>query len=79
VITAFEFRMLALTELRTQPEYRAWSLQPSTQKQAPDLVQEVLIDAAAVEPLIERRKKPAFDPASFFNRVLISSDAKGRA
>ena len=79
VITAFEFRMLALTELRTRPEYRAWSLQSSTQKQAPDLVQQVLIDAAAVEPLIQRSKKPAFDPASFFNRALALSEAKGRA
>ena len=79
VITAFEFRMLALAELRTRPEYRAWSLQSPAQKQAPDLVQEVLIDAAAVEPLIERRKEPAFDAESFFNRVLTLSDATGRA
>jgi hypothetical protein len=71
--------MLALAELRTRREYRAWSLQLSTRKPAPDLVHEVLIDAAAVEPLIQRRKQPAFDPASFFNRVLILSEAKGRA
>jgi hypothetical protein len=70
---------MALEELRTHPEYRAWSLQLPAQEQMSNIVQEVLINAAAVEPLVERRKQPAFDSASFFNRVLSLSETKGRA
>lgn len=79
VLTAFEFRMQALVRLRSRPEYRAWSLQQAERVGEPDLIHEVLIEAAAQEPLIQRRQRPAFDPVSFFKRVLALSDAEGRA
>jgi hypothetical protein len=79
VITAFEFPMQALESLRTMPEYRAWTLQLSPHKEEPRLAQAALIEDAAEEPLIERLRRPTFDPVSFFKRVLAMSEAGGRA
>lgn len=79
LITAFQFRMEALMNLRTRPEYRAWTLQLSAHKEEPDVIHQVLVEAAATEPLIQRKKRPAFDPVSFFKRALAMSEAEGRA
>lgn len=64
-IISFEFRMQALTLLRKRPEYRAWAMK--------------MIETAAVEPLIERNKRPAFNPVTFFRAALESAESEGRA
>jgi hypothetical protein len=71
-LISFEFRMEALTRLRKHPEYRAWAMR-TEHSGAPDLVHAVLIETAAVEPLIERNKRPAFRAA------LERAESEGRA
>jgi hypothetical protein len=77
-IISFEFRMQALTLLRKRPEYRAWAMK-TEHSGAPDLIHEVLIETAAMEPLIERNKRPAFNPVTFFRAALESAESEGRA
>jgi hypothetical protein len=78
VLISFEFRMEAMTRLRKRAEYRAWAIK-ATRSGAPDLINDIMIDTAAAEPLIERNKRPAFDPASFFRKALELAQAEGRA
>jgi hypothetical protein len=78
VLISFEFRMEALVDLRNRPEYRAWAMRVG-KKGEPDFINEVLIETAASEPLIERNKHPAFEPVAFFRRALERADAEGRA
>ena len=68
-LISFEFRMEALARLRKHPEYRAWAMK-TEHRGVPDLIHNVLIETAAVQPLIERNKGPAFDPVTFFRAAL---------
>jgi hypothetical protein len=77
-VISFEFRMEALARLRKRPEYRAWTVKAGKSGD-PDLIHEVLIETAAGEPLIERKKRPAFDPVSFFRKALERAETEGRA
>jgi len=77
-LISFEFRMEALARLRKRPEYRAWAMK-TEHDGAPDLIHEVLIETSAVEPLIERHKRPAFNPVTFFRAALERSASEGRA
>lgn len=79
ILISFEFRMEALMRLRKRGECRAWTLSVGTDRNDPDLIHEVLIDAAAAEPLVERNNRPAFNAASFFKRVMELVETKGRA
>jgi len=79
MLVGFEFRMEALARLRDRPEYRAWSLQLGKKKGDPDLINEVMIETAAVHPLIEIDQHPAFDPESFFAAALERAETQGEA
>jgi hypothetical protein len=68
-LVTFEFRMEALMRLRKGREYRAWAM-TSKMPGAPDIIDGPLIEVAAAHPLVERNKRPAFDPATFFRAVL---------
>ena len=68
--------MEALSRLHKRSEYRAWSIK-AEKRGDPDLIQGVLIEAAATEPLIERNEHPAFEPKRFFETVLRLSEAAG--
>ena len=70
---------LAVLFLRDRPEYRAWSLQLGKKKGDPDLINEVMIETAAVHPLIEIDQHPAFDPESFFAAALERAETQGEA
>ncbi|MFL9828074.1 hypothetical protein [Rhodoplanes sp. SY1] len=78
LLTSFEFRMEALSRLRERPEYRAWAKQAKKEGD-PDLVNEVMFDTAATEPLIEVSDRLEFDPASFFKNALARAEAEGKA
>jgi len=78
VLISFEFRMEALVHLRNRREYRAWAMRVG-KKGEPDFINEVLIETAALAPLVERNKHPAFEPVAFFRRALERADAEGRA
>jgi hypothetical protein len=73
-LVTFEFRMEALVQLRERPEYRAWAMTG-----VPDISDSPLIEVAAAHPLVERNKRPAFDPVTFFRAVLGRVEASGRA
>jgi hypothetical protein len=77
-LISFEFRMEALARLRKHPEYRAWAMK-TDHRGAPDLIHEVLIETAAAQPLIERNKRPAFNPVTFFRAALERAETEGRA
>jgi len=78
-LMGFEFRMEALSRLRDRSEYRAWSLQLGKTKGDPDLINEVMIETAAVHPLIRVDDQPAFEPDSFFREALARAEAGGHA
>jgi hypothetical protein len=77
-LISFEFRMEALARLWRHPEYRAWAMK-TEHRGGPDLIHNVLIETAAVEPLIESNKRPAFNPVTFFRAALERADSIGRA
>jgi len=77
-LLSFEFRMEALARLREHPEYDGWARRAEKAGGA-DLINEALLEIAAVEPLVERHGRPAFDPTVFFRLVLERTDAEGRA
>ena len=77
-LISFEFRMEALARLRKHPEYWAWALK-TEHSGGPDLIHNVLIETAAAEPLIERNKRPAFNPVTFFRAALARAESEGRA
>jgi hypothetical protein len=77
-LTSFEFRMSALARLQERPEYRAWVVK--AQKNGdPNLIHEVMVETAALEPLIERKKRHEFDHQSFLRRALERVAVEGRA
>lgn len=78
-LIAFEFRMEALARLRDRPEYRAWTLQLGNKAGDPDLINEVLVETAATQPIVEIDERPAFEPESFFRAALERSEVEGRA
>jgi hypothetical protein len=75
--TAIEFRLEALALLSNRSELKVWAL-PG---EVPGLlhVQRVVFEAAATEPLLQKKNRPAFDPDSFFKRLTGLSDALGQA
>ncbi len=70
--------MQALIRLREQPEYKAWTLRVGKEGE-PDFINEVLIETAAVQPLIERDEQPAFESSAFFQKALELAEAEGKA
>jgi hypothetical protein len=78
ILIAFEFRMEAMVRLREHPQYGAWAVRANRQRD-PDLLNEVMLEVAASEPLIERDNRPAFEPYSFFQRALEIAESEGRA
>jgi hypothetical protein len=77
LLMGIQFRLEALARLRDEPSYRAWSMKSGT----PHLhyVHGDLVEVAATEPLIIRKRVARFEPKSFFKRVLQVSEARGRA
>jgi hypothetical protein len=78
ILIAFEFRMEAMVRLREHPQYAAWAVRANKQGD-PDFINEVMLEAAASEPLIERDDRPAFEPSRFFQRALELAESEGRA
>lgn len=76
-ITAVQFRLEALARLSGHPKFRGWSM-PSDKREMMFISDEVL-EAAAKEPLLEDGNRPAFDPESFFSRLLILTEGDGTA
>lgn len=78
LLTSFELRIEALSGLYGHPWFRAWTLAPEEPGGA-RLIHEAVIEAAAIQPLIEVDHRPAFDPVSFFARVLDRTRSQGAA
>jgi hypothetical protein len=77
ILLAVKFRVEALAGLSDEPAFGAWSTRAGID--GGDLVQEILIEIAATQPLIARDGKPAFEAASFFAAALAQGAAEGRA
>jgi hypothetical protein len=78
ILIAFEFRMEAMVRLRDDPQYKAWAVR-ADKRGDPDLINEVMLEAAASEPLMEMEERPAFEPRRFFRRALELAESVGRA
>jgi hypothetical protein len=77
-LTSFQLRMLALARLQERPEYKAWTIK-ARKKGDPHLIHEVMVETAALEPLIARSDDHEFDPQSFLRRALERVAVEGRA
>jgi hypothetical protein len=78
IVTSFDVRMRALAALRDVPEFGAWWIR-TAKSGNPDMLHEVMIETAAMEPLIEGGDWPSFDPTSFLRHALRRVEADGRA
>ena len=78
LLTAVRFRMCALSRLRDQPAFAAWS-RKAAKVGKPDLLHETLVETAAVHPLVDLDNEPSFEPEGFFRTALERSAAQGRA
>lgn len=69
--------MEAIVRLMSEPEYRAWSMKSGAPGM--DLIRPDLIEAAASEPLVgdDDDLAFAFEPKSFFKRVLKIAETHG--
>jgi hypothetical protein len=76
LIAAIDWRFRAIAALATRPEFKAWSL-PMDHVGAAK-IDPLVLRAAAEEPLITDGNTPAFDPDSFFKRLLALSEEAGR-
>lgn len=76
-VTVIDWRLRALARIARRPELRRWSIPPDPAGMA--LVAYEVLEAAAVEPLIEQGDDLVFDPDSFFRRLLNVSDSDGSA
>ena len=72
---AIEFRLEALARLAARPELKAWSI-PGDVKGMVRL-DPVVLEAAASEPLRDFNNRVAFDPESFFKRLMYISGEAG--
>ena len=77
MLTAITFRLEALARLELQKhrEMGAWSRPGDETGQV--FAHEDLFKAAALEPLISESERPAFEPVSFFQRLLSISKEQG--
>jgi hypothetical protein len=71
-ITAIQFRLEALAELSDHPKLLAWSMASDTEEMI--FIRDEVLEAAAKEPLLEDGNRPAFDPESFFSRLLMLTE-----
>jgi hypothetical protein len=74
--TAIEWRLVAFYRLTGRPELEPWSL-PGKRRGTTSFAPAVL-KAAAEATLIFHDERPAFDPDSFFKRLLAISECIGR-
>jgi hypothetical protein len=76
-VAAIEIRLRALASLRDRPELKRWTVRV---EDGCDAIHHVLLEAAAVEPLVEVDKYHlTFDPSAFADRVLRMADMDGVA
>jgi hypothetical protein len=76
LVAGIQFRLEALAGLCDEPSYQAWSMKSGSPGM--DYVHGDLIEAAASEPLIMRKRAVCFEPKSFFKRVLLITETRGR-
>jgi hypothetical protein len=78
VLVSFQFRLRALARLRDHPEFGAWTIRAQRAGDS-DILHEVMIETAAVEPLLDVDNGGSFDPRSFLRHALERVEAQGRA
>jgi hypothetical protein len=71
-VAAIDWRLQALARLAGRPEFRNLPMADRSGKIAATVLQ-----AAAIEPLIERDGEPAFNPESFLERLLAMTEEEG--
>ena len=71
-VAAIDWRLQALAGLAGRPEFRNWPMPGGAGKIAANV-----LEAAAIEPLIEREGEPAFNPENFLERLLAMTEENG--
>jgi hypothetical protein len=65
-VAAIDWRCLALARLYHRPEFKYWSVRSHD---GVITIGPILLEAAAIEPLIETGGEPGFDADRFFKRL----------
>jgi hypothetical protein len=73
-VAAIDWRLQALARLSGRSEFRNW---PMPGNDGFGKIAANVLEAAAIEPLIEREGEPAFDPQSFLERLMAMTEEKG--